>query len=150
MSKKANDMMALLRSALALEFPTFVQTPAFVSGDPVLSLAADATPASQEEVAYLKIVQKTYAGFPTPSLASTEDGRTHIIQLAVENETALATQVCWSGINWSKLIARLKDLNCEIELYIKAAAAVPVEADIIAGNLVGSIRADIRHANAGN
>ena len=150
MSKRASDIMALLKSALKLELPSFIMTEGSSSGDPTLQIAADSSPASQKEVAFLKIVQKSYTGFPTPSLASAEDGRTHLIQLAVENLTAHATISCWSSVNFSKLVARLKDANVEIELYIKAAAAIPVEADITAANLVGSIRADVRHANAGN
>jgi hypothetical protein len=148
MSKRGNDLMVLLRSALALEFPAFVQVTGNVAGDPVLSLSEDDTPASNEEVAYIKILQKSYTGFPIPSLASTSDGRTHVIQLAYER-TAGADITVWTTPHWSQLIARLKDLNCEIELYRKANGNVPVEGDVIAANLVGTIRADIRHPNAG-
>jgi len=150
MSRKSNEKMALLKQALKLEFPSFILTEGVVSGDPVLTVNADATPATTEENAYIKIVQRTYTGFPTPSLASSEDGRTHIIQLAVEGSAALATRCCWTAINFGALCARLKDLNCEIEVYMSAAGVVPVEGTVIAINLKGSIRADVRHPNSGD
>lgn len=149
MSKRASDMMLLIKEALKLELPTFVLTQGSSAGDPTLQVAADATPATTEEVAFLKIVQRTYSGFPTPSLASAEDGRTHVLQLVVE-ESLVAGVSVWSSLDFARLLARLVEAKVHIELYIRATGAIPVEGDIIAGNLVGEIRADVRHPNMGN
>lgn len=149
MSKRANDMMLLLKEALKLELPSFRLSEGSSSGDPTLQISADASPATGEEVAFLKIIQRSYSGFPTPSLASSEDGRAHLLQIALET-SAIANNSVWSDINLSKLVARLKDLNVEIELYLRANGAIPVEGDITSSNLKGSIRADVRHPNAGN
>lgn len=149
MSRRSNEMMLLLRGAIKLELPSFVQLEGSSSGDPTLRVSADATPATTEEVAFMKIIQRSYSGFPTPSLASSEDGRSHVLQLVLEESTAGGVSV-WSNINLAKLLARLVQANIEIELYMVALGTVPVEGDIIAGNLKGSIRADVRHPNAGN
>jgi hypothetical protein len=143
-------MMLLLREALKLELPSFVLSQSSVAGDPVLLVSADATPAAGEEVAYIKILQSPEVGFPIPSLASTSDGRSHLIQLVLEKSAGLATVSVWTTLDLSRLVARLKDTNIEIQLYLRANGAIPVEGDIVAGNYVGSIRADVRHPNAGN
>jgi len=150
MSTRANQKMDLLKAALKLEFPTFVQVDGVVSGDPVLTLSADVTPATQEEVVYIKIVAKSYSGFPTPSLANTDDGRASLLQVATEAETGLGTQTCWSAINYSKLLARLAQLNIEMQLFLATAGGIPVDADIAAGKYIGEIRSDVRHPNNGD
>lgn len=148
MSRRANEAMELLKAALKLELPSFVLTSGNVNGDPTLQVAADATPAAGEEVAYIKIVQRSYSGFPTISLASAEDGRAHLVQMALET-SAVANKSVWLDADLLRLNARLKDLNMEIELYLKANGAIPVEADITSANLKAVIRADVRHPNAG-
>lgn len=149
MSRRSNEVMSLLKEALELELPSFVLTQGDSNGDPTLEVAEDATPAAGEEVAFIKIVQRTYVGFPTPSLASADDGRSHVVQLALEESGSAGISV-WSSINLAKLIARLeKEANMDIELYLRANGDFPDEADITSGNLVGDIRADVRHPNIG-
>jgi len=148
MSRRSKEAMLLLKEALKIEFPTFVLTEGDSSGDPILQVAEDATPATTEEVAFVKIIQKTYTGFPTPSLASADDGRAHVIQLVLE-ESAVADVSVWKSLDLSRLIARLKDVNMDIEVYLKGLGAIPAEADIIAGNFQGEIRVDVRHPNIG-
>ena len=149
MSRRSNEVMLLLKEALEIELPSFVLTEGNSSGDPTLQVAEDSTPAAGEEVAFLKIIQRTYTGFPTPSLASADDGRTHVIQLVLEESTISGTSV-WSSINLAKLLIRLEDeANMDIELYLRANASLPVEGDIVSGNLEGDIRADARHPNIG-
>ena len=149
MSRRSNEIMLLLKEALKLELPSFVLTEGVSSGDPTLQVAADATPATTEEVAFIKMIQKSYSGFPTPSLASSEDGRCHSLQLVLE-ESAVGGVSMWSSLNLAKLMARLVEANVHIELYLKGIGSIPVEADIVSGNLVGEIRADVRHPNSGN
>lgn len=149
MSKRASDVMQLIKEALKLELPSFVLTEGSSSGDPTLLVSADATPATGEEVAFLKIIQKSYVGFPTISLASTEDGRSHTLQVALETSAAANISV-WKSIDFAKLMARLVEANIHIELYMRAFGAAPQESDITSGNLKGEIRADVRHPNAGN
>lgn len=149
MSRRSNEVMLLLKEALKLELPSFVLTEGSSSGDPTLQVAADSSPAAGEEVSFIKMIQKSFSGFPTPSLASADDGRNHTLQVVVE-ESGVAGISVWSSLNYSKLLARLVEANVHIELYIRANAGLPVEGDIIAGNLVGEIRADVRHPNSGN
>jgi len=149
MSRRSNEMMLLLKEALKLELPSFDLIEGLSSGDPTLQIAQDVTPAAGEEVAFMKMIQKTFAGFPIPSLASADDGRTHTLQIVLE-ESATAGISVWSSLDYSKLFARLVESNIHIELYIRANGALPGEADITAANLVGEIRADVRHPNSGN
>ena len=147
--RRARDMMLLLVRALELALPDFTLTEGSSSGDLTLQVAEDATPAAGEEVAFIKIVQRFYAGFPIPSLASSEDGRAHIVQLVAE-ESGTAGTVVWGTFTWSQLLARLKDTNMEIEVYIRANGDFPVEGDIASGNLAGTILTDPAHPNSGN
>lgn len=149
MSRRANELMLQIKEALKLELPSFSFTDGVVSGNPTLLVSADATPAAGEAVAYLKMIQKSYVGFPSPSLASSDDGRTHTLQLVLELSAVAGVSV-WSSINFAKLMARLQESNVHIELYLRANGGIPVEADIVSGNLVGEIRSDVRHPNAGN
>jgi hypothetical protein len=149
MSRKANEKMALLKDALKLEFPSFTLTESFVSGDPALLVSEDATPAVGEEVAYVKMVQKSYTGFPQISLASTEDGRAHTLQVVVE-ESASAGISVWTTLDLSRLIARLAQMNVHMELYMSANTDLPADGEITTGNLKGEIRSDVRHPNSGD
>lgn len=149
MSRRSNEAMLLLKEALELELPSFVLTQGDSNGDPTLQVAEDSTPATGEEVAFIKMAQRSYVGFPTPSLASADDGRSHVLQLVLE-ESAVGGVSVWSSLNFAKLVARLeKEANMDVEFYIRANGAIPGEADIVAGNLVGEIRADARHPNIG-
>jgi hypothetical protein len=143
--------MDLLYSSLQLTFPTFVLTRGEnVALNPTLTVTADATPATTEENAFIRIIPKTYAGFPTISLASTDDGRGHLIQIVIEMLGAPDTdKAVWSSIDFTQLIARLKELSVDVELYGVALGSVPVEGDIIAGNFLGAIVSNVRHPNIG-
>ena len=151
MSRKSSEKMLLLKEALKLELPSFVLTESVgAAGDLCLTVADSASPSTQEEVAFIRIVQRTYTGFPTPSMASAEDGRAHLLQVAIEALTGHATVACWSAINLSKLLARLIQMNMEVQLYLVSAGNDAVEADITASLLKGEIRADVRHPNSGD
>jgi hypothetical protein len=144
-------MMLLLREALELELPTFVLTEGTDASDNrTLLVAADATPAAGEEVAFVTIIPRTYTGFPTTTLAQASvepDGRPHQLQVIVE-ESAVAGVSVWSTVNYTKLMARLLDMNIEVDLWLCNNTELPAE-----GNLdtsLGAIRTDPRHPNNGN
>lgn len=148
MSKKASDIIRLLKDALQLEFPSFVITDGSTAGDPWLSIAEDVTPVSTEEVAFIKVIQRDYSGFPTPSLASNTDGRSHILQICFELDAA-GNNTVWSALNNAKLMARVKDANVDIAFYAIAVGAVPVEADLVDGNFKGEIKSSAKYVNIG-
>ena len=100
-----------------------------------------------EEVAFLKIVPKTYSGYPTISLASSVDGRPNLVQIALEKQGA-NTLTLWTAANYSKFMAEVTKMNVEVEIYLRANGAAPGEADIT-GAPAGVIRADVRHPNVG-
>lgn len=149
MSKRSEDLMRLLKEELKIAFPSFIFAEGVSSGDPTLQMAADATPATTEKVSFLKVIQKAYSGFPIPSLASSEDGRPHLLQIVFEANAALATSTYFTGLELSQLMAIAHGMNIDIELYIRANGAIPVEGDIIAGNKEGDIVANVRHPNIG-
>jgi hypothetical protein len=142
--------MALLKDALKLEFPSFTLTESVVSGDPCLLVSADDSPAAGEEVAFIKMTQMAYTGFPTPSLASAEDGRAHLLQVVLEKSAGDALTSVWKSFDFARLIARLAQMNVLIQVYMRANATIPGNADIAVGNLSGEIRSDVRHPNAGD
>jgi len=148
MSRISNELMSLIKDALKLELPSFVLTEGSSSGDPTLLIAEDSTPAAGEEVAFLKIIQKEYSGFPIPSLASADDGRPHKMQLVVE-ESATADVSVWKSIDFAKMMARLLEMNVDFMFYMCPNGTLPAEAEIKDANFVGEIRADVRHPNSG-
>lgn len=149
MSRVSREAILLLKEALKKEFPTKVITESLGSSNDQILTLNDGSPATTEENALIRMVQKSYSGFPTPSLASTEDGRSHLLQLVVEESGTSGVSV-WSDINQSKLMARITEVNMDVELYFSDNGDVPAETDITSSKLKGVIRADSKHANAGN
>jgi hypothetical protein len=151
MSTRANQKMALLKADLKLEFPAFYITESVVTttNDPCLVLSAQDTPTHGNETAYIEIVPRSYDGFPTASLASTDDGRSHILKVATEQDAGGVTH--WSTANYSKLIARLAHMNLEIDVYMSAHTVVPIHATVIdATKWIAEIRTDVRRQNSGD
>lgn len=146
---RVDDIMQLLKSQIKLVLPSFVLTQGSDSGNPTLKVEADATPATGEENAFIRLTQKSYSGFPTISLASSVDGRPDLLQIAVEADATTAARSVWSEANWAKLLVEAAKMNVEIELYIRATGAAPAVGDIIDANLRARILADARHPNVG-
>jgi len=148
MSRVSSELLLLIKEALKIELPTFTLTEGDSSGNPIMLISEDATPAIGEEVAFLKIIQKEYSGFPIPSLASADDGRPHKLQLVIE-ESAVGGVSVWSSINFAKLLARLIEMNVDLVFYMSANGDIPAEGEINDTNFVDEIRADVRHPNSG-
>ena len=148
---RTQDLMSLLKASLQIEFPTYVLVDStYSNGDPELRIADSAAPASQAEVAFIRISQKAYTGFPTISLIpNPKDGSASVLKVAFEELTGHATHSCWSEINYSKLISRLHELTVDIEIYLKASGNIAAEADITSANLVGAISSNVRIPNMG-
>jgi hypothetical protein len=148
---RSTDMMSILKGNLKLALAsTFILTDGVVSGDPVLTITADNTPATGEDNAYIKILQKSYTGFPQSSLANAtnKDGQPSKLQLVVE-ESATGGQAICKAAFLARLMHEASLLNVDIELYLSDTTVVPVEAQITAANLFAEIRSDARHPNAG-
>ena len=153
MSTRANQKMALLKADLKLEFPTFTISEGVVgaASNPYLVLSDDASPAIGEQVAYIKMIPRSYDGFPTASLASTDDGRSHILQVAVEAQNGHSSLSLWTAANLTKLIARLAHMNMEINVYLSANGVMPVDATVLdATKFIAEIRTDVRRQNSGD
>lgn len=152
MSRRARDIMVLLKEDLERELPTFTLTEGTSANDErTLLISEDATPAASEEVAFVLLKPRSYSGFPTSTLAQDgvePDGRPHLMQVVVESSTTAGISV-WSSINFAKLMARLLDQNVELELYLSANTDVPAEGEITDANLDGVIQTDPRHPNNG-
>ena len=151
MSTRANQKMALLKADLKLEFPAFYITEGATgaASNPYLVLSAQASPTHGNETAYIKIIPRSYDGFPTASLASTDDGRSHILQVATERDGGGVTH--WTTANYSKLIARLAHMNLEIAVYMSAHTVVPIDDTVKdATKWIAEIRTDVRRQNSGD
>lgn len=145
---RSTDIMKLLKANLQIALPTFTLTEAVSSGDPTLKVSEDATPATTEDVAFVKLISKSYSGFPTVSLASTVDGRPSLLQVVLEKQGANTLSV-WDAGNLAKFWREVMAMNVDIELYMNANGDDPEEADIDAANLVAFIAANVRHPNVG-
>lgn len=149
MSRISDEKALNLKDALAKVLPsTYTLSLASVSGNPVLTISQSSTAVAGEENATIKIVQKSYSTFPTISLASSEDGRPHLIQVALETSGTAGISV-WSTANFSQLLGRVLEQNIDCEVYMRANGTVPSTSDITAANLKTTVRTDVRVVNSG-
>ena len=150
MSRNSQEKAVLIRENLLKVLPSGYDVVIGDSvGNPTLTISEDSAWATGDEFAFIRIVQKSYTSFPTISLASSEDGRTHVLQLVLE-ESASAGISVWSAINLAQLLARLTEQNMDIELYLGAnTVRVPQVADITPTLFDGVIRTDTRVVNSG-
>ena len=147
---KVHDIMSLLKASLQLEFPTsiFTQDEA-VAGEPTLSMYATAGGVTAQLNAFIRVLQKSYSGFPNLNASAPYAGASKI-QVAVEN-TATNTGITFiHAIDFAKLISRIKDLTVDIELFMSLTTVVPVIATLNdATKLVGTISSNQKVQNMG-
>jgi hypothetical protein len=149
MSNRAQNALLLLQEALKIEFPTYtIDMGSDANGNPTMSFRSLATWVTTNPCAYIQIVQRTYTGFPIPSLAGLDDGRSHIIQVGLEVHAGLALTSYFLTDGFARLFKRIGELNMDTEIYYSLNTVRPIAATIT-GVPASVISANVRIPNMG-
>jgi len=132
--KKAEVLMRTLKEKLGFRLPAMILTDSRdVSGNPVLTVAADAAWNTGDEWATIKIKPVDQIGVNSIGQAQ-ESFSPHVCQLVAEESAA-------AGVSYLKdttsmaLEIELKALGCILELYLSAITDEPNESEIVDANL---------------
>lgn len=149
MSYKAIEISAELADELKKRLPTLILTETSDgSGNPVISLTGDATPAAGEKVIFIRTtgidwpLAKDVLGLASPVYTP------HVIQLCTELNFAGTTDNVADILTAANLLAVLGCVlsrGTRVEWYQTAVATIPSVAAMIAANMTASWESNIYH-----
>ena len=143
---KSIAMMRSVLEGIRRRLPTYVYTQSFDSnGNPLLLVSADATPATTEQVAMIRISPVTNVFLN--SVGGTQEGFCpHLVELCLEATAASASVSLLTDVNKTAIWGELLKQAGIFTLYLTAAGTVPALASVgtqmVAANQVAVFEID--------
>ncbi len=145
-SFKAQAMMRAIKEGIGRRLPSYTLTNGLdTAGNPVLLVSADATPATTEQVALLRV--RPVSLIFTNSVGGTqEDFAPHFVEMCLEATAAAATVALLTEANQSAIKGEVLKQSGIYIGYLTATGTVPaianVDTQMVAANQVATFELD--------